>query len=124
MKTAISTDRVAAPVAPYSTAIISDGLIVLSGQVGLDPTTGGLVDGDVAAQLSQALRNVEAVLEAAGKSLDDVIKVGLYLTDMGDFKAVNEVYAAAFSEPYPARTAIGVNALPLGAAVEIDVIAR
>ncbi|HEX8905525.1 MAG TPA: Rid family hydrolase, partial [Longimicrobiaceae bacterium] len=81
-------------------------------------------DGGGAAQTEQALRNLRAVLEAAGRTLDDVVRVGVYLADMGDFAAMNEVYARWFERPYPARTTIGVAALPMGAAVEIDLVAR
>jgi 2-iminobutanoate/2-iminopropanoate deaminase len=97
--------------------------LFISGQVAQDPATGALINGDVATQADQALRNLAAVLEAAGKSLEDVIRVGVYLTDMADFAAVNEVYCKHLRAPYPARTAIAVAALPLGAAVEFDAIA-
>jgi 2-iminobutanoate/2-iminopropanoate deaminase len=120
----ITSDKLAAPIAPFSPAAHGEGdPLFVSGQVGQDPATGALVDGDVASQTDQALRNLAAVLEAAGKTLGDVIRVGVYLTDMADFAAMNEVYARHFTAPYPARTAIGVAALPLGAAVEIDAIA-
>ena len=88
-----------------------------------DDGAGALVDGDVTVQAHQALRNLTAVLEAAGKSLDDVVRIGVYLTDMGDFAAMNEVYREHLSAPYPARTAIAVAALPLRAVVEVDAIA-
>lgn len=121
----ITTDEVAKPVGPFSAAIRTEAeqFVFVSGRVAQDPATGALIDGDVSAQTEQALRNVEAVLRAAGKTLDDVVRVGVYLTDMADFAAVNAVYETMFGAPYPARTAIGVAALPLGAAVEIDVIA-
>jgi 2-iminobutanoate/2-iminopropanoate deaminase len=90
--------------------------------VAQDPATGRLLDGDTASQAEQILRNIATALEAAGKDLGDVIRVGVYLTDMADFAAMNEVYARHFSAPYPARTAIGVAALPLGATVEMDVV--
>jgi 2-iminobutanoate/2-iminopropanoate deaminase len=92
----------------------------VSGQVGQDPTTGALIDGDVVRQTEQALRNLAAVLEAAGKSLGDVLRVSVYLTDMITLAMMNEVYLEHFEPPYPVRTAIRVAALPLGAAVEID----
>jgi 2-iminobutanoate/2-iminopropanoate deaminase len=104
-------------------AIRCDGFTFLSGQTAQDPATGALIDGDAAAQAEQILRNLGAVLEAVGKSLDDVVRVGVYLTDMADFAAVNAVYEAFFSRPYPARTTIAVAALPIGAAVEMDAIA-
>jgi 2-iminobutanoate/2-iminopropanoate deaminase len=90
--------------------------------VAQDPATGQLIDGDAAGQADQILRNVAATLAAAGKSLTDVVRVGVYLADMADFAAMNEVYARHFAEPYPARTTIGVAALPLGAAVEMDLV--
>jgi len=110
---------------PFSPAVLGAGdALYLSGQVGQDPATGRLADG-VAAQTDQALRNLQAVLAAAGKTLDDVVRVGVYLTDLrADFTAMNEAYARWFAEPYPARTTIGVAALPMGAAVEIDLVAR
>jgi 2-iminobutanoate/2-iminopropanoate deaminase len=119
---AIITEKIAEPVGPFSAAVRRDGFTFLSGQVAQDPATGALIDGDAAAQTGQILKNLTAVIEAAGKSLDDVVRVGVYLTDMNDFAAVNKVYAKSFTGPYPARTAIGVAALPLGAAVEIDAI--
>ena len=122
MREQITTDKIAKPVGPFSAAIRRDGLTFLSGQVAQDPATGALVEGDITAQAEQVFRNLIAVLEAAGKTLDDVVRVGVYLTDMNNFAAVNSVYGRFFTEPYPARTAIGVAALPLGAAVEIDAI--
>ena len=119
-----TSDRLGPAVGPFSQAVKGGEAIYLSGQVGHDPATGRLVEGGVAAQAEQALRNLAAVLEAAGRTLDDVVRVGVYLADMGDFAAMNEVYARHFASPYPARTTIGVAALPLGAAVEIDCVAR
>src|SRR5207253_8963333 len=122
-RTAITTNDVAKPVGPFSVAIRSGDRVYASGQVGTEPATGRLIDGDVAAQAERAFNNVEAVLRAAGKSLDDVVKVNVYLTDMRNFAAMNEVYARRFAAPYPARTTVAVVALPLGAAVEIEMIA-
>ena len=119
-----TSDRIGPAAGPFSQAVRGGDALYLSGQVGRDPTTGRLAEGGVAAQAEQALRNLAAVLEAAGRTLVDVVRVGVYLTDMGDFAAMNEVYARAFEPPYPARTTIGVAALPLGAAVEIDLVAR
>jgi len=119
---AITTRSVAQPVGPFSVAVHRDGLTFLSGQVAQDPATGALIVGDAAVQAEQILQNLTAVVEAAGKSLDDVVRVGVFLTDMNDFAAVNKVYADFFADPYPARTAIAVAALPLGAAVEMDAI--
>ena len=119
-----TSDRIGPAAGPFSQAVRGGDALYLSGQVGRDPATGRLAEGGVAAQAEQALRNLAAVLEAAGRTLDDVIRVGVYLTDMGDFAAMNEVYARAFEPPYPARTTIGVAALPLGAAVEMDCVAK
>jgi 2-iminobutanoate/2-iminopropanoate deaminase len=123
MPRAIVTDaEPAASIAPFSAAVSGAPALFLSGQVGLDPDTGELNGGDAAGQLRQALTNLGEVLQAAGKTEADVVRVGLYLTDMADFAAVNEVYADFFSRPYPARTAIAVAALPLGALVEVDAV--
>jgi 2-iminobutanoate/2-iminopropanoate deaminase len=114
----------AVAVGPYSHAVESDALVYLSGQTPLDPATGKLAEGGMAAQTGQVFDNLFAVLGAAGLTGDDVVKVNVFLTDMGNFAAMNEVYAKRFAKPYPARTTIGVAALPLGAAVEIEMIAR
>lgn len=125
MRESFSSPHLPPPVGPFSPAVSGPGdAIYLSGQVGTDPATGTLAEGGVAAQTERALRNLQAVLQAAGRTLDDVVRVGVYLTDMGDFAAMNEVYGGFFSRPYPARTTIGVAALPLGAKVEIDLVAR
>jgi len=121
-RNAISTDQLPAPVGPFSLAVRGGDTLFVSGQVAQDPATGALIDGDVARQTDQVLRDLAAVLAAAGKDLGDVIRVGVYLTDMADIAAMNEVYLTHFQPPYPARTAIGVAALPLGAAVEMDAI--
>ncbi len=118
----VTTGKIAAPAGPFSAAVQSNGFTFLSGQIAQDPASGALIDTDTAGQAEQIFRNLTAVLEAAGKSLDDVVRVGVYLTDMADFRAVNEVYERHFTSPCPARTAIAVAALPLGAAVEIDAI--
>ncbi len=122
-RNAISTDQLPAPVGPFSLAVRGGDTLFVSGQVAQDPSTGALIGGDVARQTDQVLRNLAAVLAAAGKDLGDVVRVGVYLTDMASFAAMNEVYLTHFQPPYPARTAIGVAALPLGAAVEMDAIA-
>ena len=113
----------AVSVGPYSHAVDSGSLIFLSGQTPIDSTTGKLIDGDVQAQTEQCFKNLFAVLESGGLTSDDVQKVNVFLTDMNHFKAMNEVYARMFKEPYPARTTIGVLSLPLGASVEIEMIA-
>ena len=123
-KTAITSPELAPPVGPFSQAIKVGGLIFFSGQVGLDPTTGKLVAGGIAAESERILQNLSVVLKAAGKSFDDVARAGVYLTSMGDFAALNGVYAKHFSQPFPARTTIAVAALPLGACVEIDLVVK
>ena len=120
--TTIRSPKLAPPAGPYVQAIRSGGVIYFSGQVGQDPATGRLVDGGVAQQVEQIFANLAAVLEAANKQFADVVRVGVFLTDMADFGVVNEIYARHFAEPYPARTTVAVAALPLGAAVEIDLI--
>jgi 2-iminobutanoate/2-iminopropanoate deaminase len=121
-RNAITTDELPAPVGPFSVAVHGGNLLFVSGQVAQDPATGKLIDGDAGRQTEQILANLAVVLAAAGKNLGDVIRVGVYLTDMTDFAAMNDVYGRHFTHPYPARTTIGVAALPLGAAVEIDVV--
>jgi len=114
----------AVSIGPYSHAVEAGALVYLSGQTPIDPISGGLVAGDAAAQARQCLRNLFQVLAAAGLGPDDVVKVNVFLVDMGDFAAMNAVYAGQFAAPYPARTTIGVASLPLGARVEIELIAR
>lgn len=109
---------------PFSPGAYAGDLLYLSGQVGLDPQTGALAEGGAKAQTAQALANIAATLETAGKTLGDVVKANIYITDMDDYAAMNEAYAAAFEKPYPARTCVAVAALPLGAKVEIEVIVR
>lgn len=124
-RSTVHADAAPAPVGPYSHAASSgeQGLLHLSGQTPIDPATGRLVDGDVSTQARQVFTNLQAVLDAAGRTLDDVVKVNVYLVDMADFSAVNEVYATVFAEPYPARTTVAVAGLPLGARVEIELVA-
>ena len=124
-RSTVHADAAPAPVGPYSHAASSgeQGLLHLSGQTPIDPATGRLVDGDVSTQPRQVFTNLQAVLAAAGRTLDDVVKVNVYLVDMADFSAVNEVYATVFAEPYPARTTVAVAGLPLGARVEIELVA-
>ena len=121
---AISTSNAPAAIGPYSQAVDSGaGLVFLSGQLPIDPATGAFPEGGIQAQTSQSLRNVQAILAAAGLSLANVVKTTVFLSDMGDFAAMNEVYAAFFAEPFPARSAVAVKALPKGALVEIECIA-
>jgi 2-iminobutanoate/2-iminopropanoate deaminase len=119
----ISTTAAPAAIGPYSQAIASGDFVFASGQVALDPVTGQLSQGDVREQTRLALRNVQAVLEAAGSSLDGVVKTTVFLTQMADFAAMNEVYAEAFTSAPPARSTVAVAELPRGARVEIEVIA-
>lgn len=114
----------AVSIGPYSHAVESGELVFLSGQTPVDNTTKKLIDGDITLQTEQGFKNLFSVLKAAGLTEANVIKVNVYLTDMNDFEAMNSVYAAQFSAPYPARTTIGVAALPLGAKIEIEMIAR
>lgn len=110
-------------VGPYSPAVEAGGFIYLSGQIPMDADAGKLVEGDIKIQAEQCFKNVENVLASAGLTTNNVVKATVYLTDMANFSAVNEVYAKYFNEPYPARTAVGVAALPLGVGIEIEVIA-
>lgn len=123
-KTAITSPELPPPVGPFSQAIEVGGFLFLSGQVGLDPATGKLAPGGVVAETEQAFANAAAVLRAAAVGFDDVVSVRVFLTRMEDYLAVNSIYARHFTEPFPARTAVGVAALPLGACVEIDMIAK
>jgi 2-iminobutanoate/2-iminopropanoate deaminase len=111
-----------AAVGPYVHAVRAGGLLFCSGQVPLDPDTGDLVAGPIGEQAARCLRNLQAVCAAAGTGLADAVRITVYLTDMGDFAAVNEAYGAFFPESPPARVAIGVAALPVGAAVEMDAV--
>lgn len=121
---AISTSGAPGAIGPYSQAIASEDLVFCSGQVGLDPVTGELVEGGVEAQAERALRNLAAVLDAAGCSFDDVVKTTIFLADIADFAAVNAIYARFVADPPPARSTFAVGALPKGARVEIEAIAR
>ena len=118
----VATGHAPAAIGPYSQAVQSGRTVYLSGQIPLDPATGQLVEGDIAAQARRVFDNLRAVCEAAGGSLDDVARVGIYLMDLEDFAAVNAVMAEAFTAPYPARSTIQVSGLPRGARVEVDAI--
>ncbi len=111
-------------IGPYSHATWAGDLLYCSGQTPIDPETGRLVEGDVTVQTNRAFDNLQAVVEDAGLTMDDVVKCNVYLTDMANFVAMNAAYSARFSAPYPARTTVAVAALPLGAAVEVELIAR
>ncbi|KAE8144766.1 YjgF-like protein [Aspergillus avenaceus] len=119
-RTPVRTEN-APPPAPFlSQAIIAGEMVYCSGQVGVNPTTGKMVEGSVQERTKQILRNLSAVLEAAGSSIHDVVKVNIFLADMGDFASVNEIYDSFFKDPKPARTCVAVKTLPLGTDVEIE----
>lgn len=120
----IRTDKAPAPIGPYSQAILAGGELFCSGQIAIDPASGELAGSDAAAQADQALRNLGAVLEAAQMDYANVVKTTIYLVDMQDFAAVNTVYAKYFDAAKPARSTVAVAALPKGALVEIDAIAK
>ncbi len=122
-KQIVHTDRAPAAVGPYSQAIIANGFVFTAGQIALIPAEGKLLDGDVQAQARQVMQNLQAVLEAAGTSLDNVVKTTVYLANIGDFAAVNEVYGEFFPQNPPARSAFEVANLPLGALVEVEAVA-
>lgn len=124
MKQIVSTDQAPKAIGPYSQAVISNGWVFLSGQIPLDPATGQLVDGDIAAQTARVFENLKAVLEAAGSSLDRVVKTTVYLKDMGEFTRMNEVYATYFITDPPARATVEAARLPRDVRVEIDCIAE
>lgn len=124
MRNVVLTDKAPKPIGPYSQAVIDSGLIFVAGQGCTNPATGKLDLGDVRTETKRAFENIRAILEAAGSSLDHVIKCNVYLRDINDFAAMNEVYAAVFKPPFPARTTIQAGALPGGIAVEIECIAR
>ena len=121
---AVSTNGAPAAIGPYSQGIVAGDLVFCSGQLGLDPLTGDMVEGGVEAQTERALRNVGAVLDAAGVGTGDIVKTTIFLADIGDFAAVNAVYAKFMPEPPPARSTFAVGALPKGGLVEIEAIAR
>jgi reactive intermediate/imine deaminase len=123
MNDVVSTPRAPAAIGPYSQAIVAGDLVFVSGQIPLDPLTGQLVGGDVSVQAERVLTNLIAVLAAAGCSAGDVVRTTIYLVDLTQFAAVNEVYARFFDAPYPARSTVQVAALPRAALIEIDAIA-
>jgi 2-iminobutanoate/2-iminopropanoate deaminase len=123
MKQIISSKSAPAAIGPYSQAIRAGGMVFLSGQIPLDPESGQIVEGDIAAQTERVMKNLSAVLEAAGCTFDDVVRTTIYLVDLKDFQTVNETYARYFSAAPPARATVQVAALPRGSRVEIDAIA-
>ena len=122
MKT-IQTTKAPAAIGPYSQAVEANGFVFASGQLGINPATGEFVEGDVQAQTRQALTNARAIMNEAGLDLNNVIKTTVFLSDMANFAAMNEIYSEFFSEPYPARSAVAVKTLPKNALVEVECIA-
>ena len=123
MRVAVSSDAAPRAIGPYSQAVRAGSLLFVSGQIALDPATGTMVDGDIAAQTHRVFANLRAILEAGGATLDQVVRTTVYLADMNDFAAVNEIYGTYFSSPAPARATVQAARLPKDARVEIDVIA-
>ncbi len=121
-KTPINTQSAPAAIGPYSQAIRAGDTVYLSGQIPLDPGSGEVIEGDFVALTERVFDNLEAVAKAAGGTLDDIVKLNIFLTDLGHFATVNELMAARFSEPYPARAAVQVAALPKGVPVEMDAV--
>jgi 2-iminobutanoate/2-iminopropanoate deaminase len=124
MKQIVATGQAPQAIGPYSQAVVSHGLAFLSGQIPLDPATGQIVEGDIAAQTARVLENLKAVLAACGSSLDQVLKTTVYLKDLGEFARMNEVYARYFPASAPARSTVEIARLPRDARIEIDAIAR
>ena len=123
-KTAVTSPELSPPVGPFSQAIEIGGFLFVSGHVGQDPATSKVVEGGIGAETERIFQNLSAVLKAAGKSFDHVACARVFLTNMSDFAAMNGIYAKYFSPPFPARTTIGVAALPLGACVEVDLVVK
>lgn len=119
----ISTPNAPAAIGPYSQAIEANGFVFASGQLPIDPATGAFPEGGIQEQTRQSLKNVCAILDAAGTSIQNVVKTTVFLSDMANFAAMNEVYATFFSQPFPARSAVAVKDLPKGALVEVEVLA-
>jgi 2-iminobutanoate/2-iminopropanoate deaminase len=122
-RTAVQTEEAPAAIGPYSQAIIANGMVFTAGQIALDPSGELVGDGDITAETTQALTNLQAVLEAAGAGLDSVIKTTVFLQDMDDFGAMNAVYAQFFTAPFPARSAVEAAKLPKGVQVEVEAVA-
>jgi 2-iminobutanoate/2-iminopropanoate deaminase len=123
MRRVIQTAQAPTPIGPYSQGVVKSPLLFTAGQVGIDPTTGKLVEGGIEAESRQALQNLRAIVEAAGGSLEDVVKTTIFLTDIREFTACNAVYSEFFPHRPPARTTVAVSALPAGARVEIEAVA-
>ena len=123
MRKIVATDKAPAAIGPYAQANIIGNLVITSGQIPIDPATGNLVEGDIEVQTRQVFADLKAVLEAAGSSLDKIVKTTCFMDNMNDFAKMNEVYASFFSGDYPSRSAVEVAKLPKGALIEIEVIA-
>jgi 2-iminobutanoate/2-iminopropanoate deaminase len=125
-KRPVRTDKAPAPFqgAPYSQGIVLGELVFVSGQIAVDPATNEVIDGGIAEQTERVMQNLKAILEAAGSSLDNVVKTSIFLVDLADFGAMNEVYARHVGEPYPARATVQIGALPAGARIEVEVVAH
>ena len=124
MRDVVSSRDAPAAIGPYSQAVRAGGLLFISGQIPLDPESGEVVNGDVSAQTHRVMRSLGAILKAAGAGFDDVVRTTVFLTDLGDFARVNEVYGSYFTAPAPTRATVQVAALPKGVSVEIDAIAH
>lgn len=122
-KSIITTDKAPKALGPYNAAVSTGCMIYTAGQVGIDPSTGKMVEGGIQAQTRQVFMNLKAILEEAGSGLDQIVKTTVFLQDMGEFSLMNEIYGSFFSEKYPARSTVQVCALPAGAAVEIEAVA-
>lgn len=122
-KSIVTTDKAPKALGPYSAGVSTGCMVFTAGQVGIDPAIGKIVDGGIQAQTRQVFKNLQAILEAAGSSLDQIVKTTVFLQDMGEFALMNEVYASFFTEKFPARSTFQVVALPAGAAVEIEAVA-
>jgi 2-iminobutanoate/2-iminopropanoate deaminase len=124
MRSIVNSDEAPEPIGPYSHAVICKGMVYCSGQIGIDPTTGRMVDGGVGAETRRSLENLQAVLRSAGSDMSKVLRCTVYVTDLGDFAEVNSVYSEFFPTAPPSRTTVQVAALPRGSSVEIDAIAE
>jgi 2-iminobutanoate/2-iminopropanoate deaminase len=123
MREVVSTKDAPQAIGPYSQAVKANGFVFVSGQVAFDPATQQIIEGDITAQTDRVLRNLSAILQAAGSGIDKVVRCGVFLKNMNDFAAMNQVYGKYFSSPYPARTTVEASRLPKDVLVEIDVIA-
>lgn len=123
-KKIINTTNAPAPIGPYNQSVLLNGILFVSGQIAIDPANGELVEGGVETETHQVLKNIQAILTAAGTSLDKVVKTSIFLSDMNNFALVNDVYASYFTKDFPARETVEVSKLPKGVAVEISVIAE